>query len=75
MAKSKRINITIDNDLYEIIELQAKHKHISLSNMAKRLINKSLEAQEDYLLGKLAAKRMKEETEWVSHEEFWKDEL
>ena len=67
----KRINLTIDDDLYQELErIQNLRKAPSLSAVVLELTKEALEIQEDLYFAKIADEREKEGV--VSHDEMWK---
>ncbi|MBW1719762.1 MAG: toxin-antitoxin system, antitoxin component [Deltaproteobacteria bacterium] len=72
-AKNPRINVVLNDYLYQDIRLLAKKDNVSLSAKVKDLLKEALEIQEDIYLVMLAEKR---ETSWddstaLSHEDIW----
>ena len=67
----KRINLTLDDSLYEELEqLQELRGAPSLSSVVIELTKEALELQEDLYFAKIAEERESEDT--ISHEEAWK---
>jgi predicted DNA-binding protein len=60
MAKQKRINITVNDDLDEMIGHWASKYKISKSEMVRRFISVGIEDEEDNFLAERAIKRMEE---------------
>ena len=69
---TKRIQVSLEQDIYDEIADLAKHSHTSSSKVASSLIKASLELQEDRMFSEAANKRLKSTNKWVSHEEAWK---
>jgi hypothetical protein len=72
-AKNPRINVVLNDYLYQDVRLLAKRDNVSLSTKVKDLLKETLETQEDIYLVMLAEKR---ETSWndsaaLSHEDIW----
>ena len=72
-AKNPRINVVLNDYLYQDVRLLAKRDNVSLSAKVKDLLKEALETQEDIYLVMLAEKR---ETSWddsaaLSHEDIW----
>ncbi len=67
----KRINLSVDDDLYEELEkLQSLKGAPSLSAIVIELTKEALELQEDLYFAKLADERISEST--ISHSKVWK---
>ena len=67
----KRINLSVDDDLYAELEtLQALKKAPSLSAVVLELTKEALELQEDLHFSRLAEERASEKT--IPHAKFWK---
>jgi len=72
-TKNPRINVVLNDYLYQDVRLLAKKDNVSLSTKVKDLLKEALETQEDIYLVMLAEKR---ETSWddsaaLSHEDIW----
>jgi len=72
-AKNPRINVVLNDYLYQDVRLLAKRDNVSLSAKVKDLLKEALETQEDIYLVMLAEKR---EASWddsaaLSHEDIW----
>jgi hypothetical protein len=72
-AKNPRINVVVDNAIYEKICLLAEKENVSLSTKVRELIRDALEIQEDILLANFGEKREStwEDEKAISHEELW----
>ena len=67
----KRINLSVDDSLYEELEeLKNLRGAPSLSSIVLELTKEALELQEDLYFAKIATERESEEE--LSHEEVWK---
>ena len=67
----KRINLAVDDELYnELEQLKKLKKAPSLSAIVIELTKEALELQEDLYFAKLANERMKEPS--LSHKQIWK---
>jgi len=72
-AKNPRINVVLEEPLYEKVKLLAEKEGISLSAKVRDLLTEALEIQEDIYLAQFAEDR---EATWnkdkaLSHEEIW----
>ncbi len=72
-SKNPRINVVLDNPLYDNIRLLAEKDGVSLSAKVKDLIREAMEIQEDILLAELAEKRdaTLDESIALAHDETW----
>ena len=67
----KRINLAVDDSLYEELEkLKELKKAPSLSSVVLELAREALELQEDLYFDRIASERESENT--LSHEDVWK---
>lgn len=66
----KRVNLTIDDELYEQLELLKELKNeSSLANVILELAKEALEINEDLYFAKIAEGRLKEKR--ITHEKVW----
>lgn len=72
-TKNPRINISVDQPLYGIMQQLAEERGISMSMLARDLIKESLELQEDAVLTAFGEKREKslDTTNMLTHEQTW----
>ncbi|MBC8391805.1 MAG: toxin-antitoxin system, antitoxin component [Deltaproteobacteria bacterium] len=72
-TKTPRINVALDNPLYQRIKFLAEKDGVSLSTKVRDLLKESLEIQEDLYLASIASERERswDETATLSHEEVW----
>jgi Ribbon-helix-helix protein, copG family len=72
-TKNPRINISVDQPLYGLIQGLAEEEGVSLSMLARDLIKESLELREDAALAVFAEKREKsfDPTGALTHEQVW----
>ena len=71
-TKNPRLNVVLDNELYEMIEKIAKQEGKSMSVVAKELMEDALEKHEDLLLSEMAMKREAKSKKTVPHDKAWK---
>ena len=70
-TSKKRINLSVEDDLYTELEQLKKLKGVSsISSIVIELTKEALELQEDLYFSKLAKER--EEEVVISHEKIWK---
>ncbi|GAB4419559.1 MAG: hypothetical protein OHK0056_29730 [Bacteriovoracaceae bacterium] len=66
----KRVNLTIDDDLYEELELLKEiKKESSLANVILELAKEAMEINEDLYFAKIAEERLGEKR--ISHDKVW----
>jgi hypothetical protein len=72
-TQNPRINVVLDDNLYQSVRFLAEKDSVSLSAKIRDLVKEALEVQEDIALAAIAEKR--EETlcdaALLSHEEAW----
>lgn len=71
-TKHPRLNVVLDNDLYEMVEKISQQEDKSMSVVAKELIEDALEKHEDLLLSEIAMKRESKSKKKISHDKAWK---
>ena len=67
----KRINITIDDDLYRSLSKLSKKENRTLSSVSLRLIVKAVELEEDLHFSKEADKRLSKNEKRIPHSKVW----
>jgi len=72
-AQNPRINVVLDNSLYQNVRLLAEKDNVSLSSKVRDLIKEALEIQEDMTLSAFAEKREKswDDAKALSHDDAW----
>jgi len=72
-TKNPRVNVVLEEPLYEGLSRWAKRDGVSLSLKVRDLVKEALEAQEDRLLVLLAQEREKsfDRKKALSHEQVW----
>ena len=72
-AKNPRINVVLDNFLYQNVRLLAEKDNVSLSSKVRGLLKEALEIQEDMALSAFAEKREKSwnDPKTLSHNDVW----
>ena len=71
-TKNPRLNVVLDDKLYETIEKIAKQERKSMSVVAKELMEDALEKHEDMLLSEMAMKREAKSKKTIPHDKAWK---
>jgi predicted DNA-binding protein len=69
----KRINITVDDELFKSLDRLSKKEDRSISNVSLTLIEKALELQEDLYFSRVADERLKRNEKKVPHSKAWND--
>jgi metal-responsive CopG/Arc/MetJ family transcriptional regulator len=75
-TKNRRINVVLDDSLFEAIEELASRRGSSRSTVARDLLIDALEMREDIGLEQVAAEREQsyEAETAVSHDDVWKSQ-
>ena len=67
----KRINITIDDELYRSLDKLSKKENGTLSSVSLRLIERAVELEEDLYFSRQAEKRLAKNEKRVPHSKVW----
>ncbi len=72
-TQNPRINIVLENFLYQNIRLLAKKDNVSLSAKVRDLLKEALEIQEDVALSRFAEEREKSwnDSKALTHDDVW----
>lgn len=72
-TKNPRINVVLENTLYEKVKVLADRDGVSLSTKVRDILREALEIMEDIHLASFAQVREASwrDTEALSHEEVW----
>ncbi len=70
-TNKKRINITVDDDVYEVLERLSDERDESISRLSLGLIKKALEYQEDRHFSRVADERLGKKQRRVPHKKAW----
>ena len=72
-TQNPRINIVLDNFLYQNVRLLAKKDNVSLSAKVRNLLKEALEIQEDIALSGFAEEREKSwnDSKALTHDDLW----
>jgi hypothetical protein len=72
-SQKPRINIVLDNFLYQNVRLLAERDNISLSAKVRDLLKEALEIQEDIALSAFAEEREKswDDSKALTHDDVW----
>ena len=69
----KRINLTVEEDLFDELTRLSKKAHRPISTVSKELIQKALELEEDLYFSRIGDRRLEEAAERISHDSAWDD--
>ena len=67
-----RINISLPDEVKEALSKLAKRDRIPEATKAARLLEVALEVEEDLFWNKIAEKRDKKQTRFITHASAWK---
>jgi len=72
-SQKPRINIVLDDFLYQNVRFLAEKDNISLSAKVRDLLKEALEIQEDIALSRFAEEREKswEDSKALTHDDVW----
>ncbi len=72
-TQNPRINVVLDNLLYQDVRLLAEKDNVSLSAKVRDLLKEALEIQEDIALSGFAEKREKtwNDSKALTHDDVW----
>ena len=71
-TKNPRLNVVLDELLYESLSNLAKKEDKSMSIVARELIQDALDKHEDLSLSELAIKRESKSKRTIKHDKAWK---
>lgn len=67
----KRINLTVENDLFFNLKHLAEKEQTSISNVSHALLERALELKEDHYFSKVGEARLSKKSRRISHEDIW----
>jgi transcriptional antiterminator Rof (Rho-off) len=72
-AKNPRINVLLNEQVYNEVRFLAKKDGVSISNKASDLIKEALEIEEDLILADLASTREEtlDDASTLTHDDVW----
>jgi len=68
----KRINITVDDELFDALESLSNKKRKSISGTSLDLIEKAIELEEDSYFSRVADERLSKSQKRIPHSKAWK---
>ncbi len=72
-TQNPRINVVLNNPLYQNVRFLAERDNVSLSAKVRDLLKEALEIQEDIALSEFAKKREKswKDSKVLTHDDVW----
>ena len=72
-ARNPRVNVVLENVLYEAVDHLAKEEGVSRSTVVRDLVKEAIEIREDIDLGRLAEAREKtlRRSRVLTHKDIW----
>jgi len=67
----KRINITVDDRTYKVLEQLSSKREQSIAGLGLSLIEEALESQEDVHFSRVADARLSKKGRRIPHEKAW----
>ncbi len=67
----KRINLTVEDDLFENLKSLAKKEKSSIASLSHALLERALELREDMHLSKVGEERLSQKGKRISHKDIW----
>lgn len=67
----KRINLTVEDDLFYNLKQLAKKEQTSVANISHALLERALELKEDHYFSKIGEERLSKKAKRISHEDIW----
>jgi hypothetical protein len=67
----KRINLTVEDDLFENLKSLAKKEKSSIASLSHALLERALELREDMYFSKVGEDRLNQKRKRISHKDIW----
>lgn len=67
----KRINLTVEDDLFDNLKQLAEKEQTSVANVSHALLERALELKEDHYFSKIGEERLSKKAKRISHEDIW----
>ncbi len=67
----KRINLTVEDDLFVNLKQLAEKEQTSVANISHALLERALELKEDNYFSKVGEERLSKKAKRISHEDIW----
>jgi predicted DNA-binding protein len=71
-TSKERINISVDPGLFAALKKLSAMRKKAVSTLARELVEKALELEEDLHFSSIADRRLKGKSRVISHNEAWK---
>jgi predicted DNA-binding protein len=68
----KRINITVDDEMYRALESLSQKKQKSVSGTSIDLLEKAIELEEDVYFSRKSDERLSKKQKHIPHDKAWK---
>jgi len=70
-TSKKRINITVDDETYTVLEQLSSKRQQSVAGVGLSLIEEALEYQEDLYFSRIADERLGRKEKRIPHDQAW----
>ncbi len=70
-TSKRRLNITVDDETYDVLEKLSAKRRQSVSGVGLSLIEEALEYQEDLHFSRVADERLEGKENRIAHDEAW----
>lgn len=70
-TSKKRLNITMDDETYDVLERLSSKRRQSVSGVGLSLIEEALEYQEDLHFSRIADERLGRKEKRIAHDKAW----
>ena len=70
-STKKRINLTVDNKIYAILEKLSGKRQQKISTLSLNLLQQALELQEDIYFSRIVDERLSQKQKRISHNKAW----
>jgi predicted DNA-binding protein len=67
----KRINLTVEDDLFDNLKQLAEKEQTSVANVSHALLERALELKEDHYFSKIGEERLSKKAKRISHKDIW----
>jgi predicted DNA-binding protein len=67
----KRINLTVEDELFEELKTLAKKEKSSIASLSHALLERALELREDLYFSKVGEDRLAKKSKRLKHEDVW----
>ena len=67
----KRINLTVEDDIFESLNKIAKKEKTSVASISHLLLERALDLQEDFYFSRVSENRLSKKEKRLSHEDIW----